>query len=1688
MSLDPLTTTQRITDNYRNYLRSSFSPRQRDLAHEFELALGHAFRLTRGPYLQVDPPFVTGSSVGDLVAEGVLSQGFENLGDGFPLERPLYRHQEEAIRKSVGEDRNLIVSTGTGSGKTECFLFPIIDHLLRERDAGTLDRPGVRALLLYPMNALANDQVKRLRRLLADLPDITFGRYVGETAEGQVEAEDSFRARYPSEERLSNELISREVMREQPPHILLTNYAMLEYLLLRPQDSTLFDGPTGDHWRFLALDEAHIYNGAQGTEVAMLLRRLRDRVIESEPGRLRCFATSATLGKGQQDYPELVEFAESLFAEPFEWDDDDPTRQDIVVATRKDLVRDKAAHEIPQELFAGLQRAFRAGASADELAAMVGTAGSVEAPTDDQEPPAYLYHLLSRDKSVVALQSELERGSVELGDIATRVFTGPTARQDVVALIDLCVAAKSGVDDAPLIPARYHFFLRSLEGAFVCLHPGHTDGEPSLLLQRFGWCPSCSRQGREAAMFELGVCRNCGAGYLVGNHEGGEGDAHKLKTAGDWLATREYYVLGSAYDPEQADDDDEAATGVAAAKGVTELLLCPSCGTVSPDGKACQCPNRPTPVSVGHVDLPDDDPTLHSCVVCASRTSGEAVTRFVTGTDAPVAVIATDLYQQLPESRDPAQAGRVGGGRKLLTFSDSRQDAAFFAPYLERTYQRAIQRRLIAGAITKLAGDEAPRFEDLVDEVRRRAGTCLVLDPDDSRLTNTREVSAWLTLELRAIDRRQSLEGTGTAEIALALPRDYEPPRALFDLGFSHSEATDLFQMLLETVRSGGAITLPEGVEATDVRFEPKNREYGIRGLGSTDRAGVLAWSPAPTSLNRRLDILNKVFAAKQVSADPRSVLDGFWRHLTDPNTGWDRVFEGYQERQHGALWRLRHERFEFLPVSDTHRPYRCGECNRVWWRTVGGICATWRCAGKVFQIEDLDMLKSGHYARLYESLDPIGMAVQEHTAQWNATAASNIQDQFVGGKVNVLSCSTTFELGVDVGEVETVLLRNVPPRPANYVQRAGRAGRRTDSAALVVTFAQRRNHDLSHFGDPRRMVDGTISPPSILLENTSIVRRHVHSLAFAAFERRAVDSGQAPHTNVAEFFRPAENSASAPVDDFISWLESHPASVQDALDRVVPTTVVEKLGVADWAWVDALARPSEDDPTHGWLARATDQIRDELDTLDQLIDDAYNERRGRQASRFEDVKTTVSSRFLPGFLASRNVLPKYGFPVDVVELNLSGSGDADASKLELTRDLSLAISDYAPGSQVVAAKRLWKSTGVVIRANQALPTYHWATCQDCGAFRQHLEKVSDECQVCGSDRKAIGRTGSYVTPIFGFVGGSAAKTGESRPPRMSATETYFGSYRDEDPPLEPLEGFDRVHFRSSRQGLISVVNRGPRGRGFRICTWCGYGEPAPARASKRGPAEHDDIRRPGRRCNGQLAHRHFGHEYLTDVTEIRFDVPMDEPAAVSTLYALLEATPALRISREDVDGTQHRYAPSAPMAFVLFDTVPGGAGHAQRIADGIPQLIEAALTKVQGCECGPETACYNCLRSYSNQTFHDRLSRGTAEKVLLTVLGRDASGTPLLTGDFALLDADVKPLVRQAVEMGAPPPEVGFPVGPVGSGWEVEAAWPDARVAIVTDAVLGRDAWLAAEGWDSRLTGAWTATALSERAAGVRS
>ena len=661
---------------------------------------------------------------------------------------------------------------------------------------------------------------------------------------------------------------------------------------------------------------------------------------------------------------------------------------------------------------------------------------------------------------------------------------------------------------------------------------------------------------------------------------------------------------------------------------------------------------------------------------------------------------------------------------------------------------------------------------------------------------------------------------------------------------------------LLDTVRLSGAVAPPEHVDLRDARFEPRNRAIFIREQGS--EPGVLSWMPATeSSSNRRVEYLGKMFAGRGIDADdPIECSKDCGAISPRTRTGPGRCARSRTSdsaacgASHGiGSTSVRSPSRTGLAVAP-----RAGACTGTPWATpvpVGGAPAPLR------ELDDWSALRDDHYARLFTDLEAIAMEVQEHTAQWTAAKASQLQDEFVRGRINTLSCSTTFELGVDVGEVQAVFLRNVPPSPANYVQRAGRAGRRADSAALVVTFAQRRSHDLTYFEHPEAMVDGRIAPPRIQLDNPTIVRRHVHSVAFAAFERMRAELGEY-HSNVESFF--LTDTDETPADQqFGEWLRTRPSNVVAALRRLLPTDVLTDLDVEGWGWVEALLEPSEAEPAFGWLDRAGAQAREDIGTLDELFEEARADGKGGLMERYLRVRKTFARQYLLGYLATQNVLPKYGFPVDVVEFNVALSGESGAADLDMSRDLQMAIVEYAPGAKVVAAKSLWEGVGLATRSGHGWPEYHWAQCSACEAYREAIDDLGP-CVVCGSTQtKGSGR---FVIPVFGFIGKRGEKPGETRPPRGASRETFFSAYEQDPGDVSfrlDLEGPAAVSYLVSKQGRVNVVNRGRNNRGYLLCEWCGFGKPAPTGKPARGSAGHDHARRPGHTCQGTLRTRHLG-------------------------------------------------------------------------------------------------------------------------------------------------------------------------------------------------------------------------------------
>ncbi|MGW5075795.1 DEAD/DEAH box helicase [Rhodococcus sp. NPDC004095] len=1622
--LDPLAAGAGIDASYKRYLKTLLAPRDPELSAAFDTAVDESTLLTKGPMLELTPPYAPGASLTDLVADGTLHRDFPLLAsDALPLGRPLYRHQETAIRKVVS-GRNLVVSTGTGSGKTESFMLPILNALITERASGTLG-PGVRALLLYPMNALANDQLKRLRSLLAGMPDLTFGRYTGETEEYTRDAESSFRAAHPGQQRLPNELLSREEMRATPPHILLTNYAMLEYLLLRPADLDLFDGDHAGTWRFIALDEAHVYDGAQGAEVALLLRRLRERVGGTRP--LQCIATSASLtGRtpaSQGD--EATTFAHNLFDVPFEYVDGEQSRQDLVTATRQTR-RDAPTWELDDEQLVTLAQS---GANLSALAEH-GEGGD---PAD----------ALHAERHIANLQSILSRGPVDVRGLEGQLWPDDP---DSGGKLEALVALGSKVRDTagnPVLSARYHMFVRATEGAYVV----YTDAGPKVLLGRHEVDPETGR-----AVFEFGTCQRCGAVHLAGNPEIRQGREYfrpvKSEESARWL------VVTDTRGDDLIDEDEATLTQEKDTTHETSIRhLCAGCGALG--GETCtesDCPGGPVLRVRQHATRTS---VMSKCTECGAR-ARQVIRRLRTDTNAAPAVITTALYQHLPPA-DDVTVEEIGEGRKLLMFSDSRQAAAFAAPYLDKTYGRMLERRYLALVLADPRyRDDELSADDLAGYAAKKAREAYHFPESATKGEIVRAVNPWVMAELTAMDQRQSLEGLGLMGVRLFRPRRAELPPGFAKIGLTDDETWGLFEELLKIVRLQGAITLLDDVDIKAEIFAPRNANIRIRSTGSDATKNIMSWLPGgrPGTTNNRILLVRKVLEALGSDMAADRLLQACWTFLVE--NGYLKLAA---DKFAGDTYQVDHEKLRIRSGADCAW-YQCSVCRRLTANDLRGVCPQGTCAGTVtpFEIPAVEQ-DSHHYRTMYRTMNPAPLSAKEHTAQWASKKAASIQKEFIDGKVNVLSCSTTFELGVDVGDLQSVVLRNMPPKTANYVQRAGRAGRRAASAALVLTYAKRSSHDLSKYQNPVSMIAGEMRIPWIPIENERIARRHAHSVALAAYFRDRYENDGLSWKHAGDFFSPTEDGQDSPAQQVRQFLTPVPDRVDAALRDVLPPPLLSSIGVDDGTWVERLC---------DLLAIAEQEICTDLDTYRALIEEAKAADKLAFGGRLQKTLRTIETRQLFGYLANKNILPKYGFPVDTVELRtVHCEGDVGGS-LELSRDLSQAIYDYAPGNQIVAGGKLWTSRGLHKLPKRELVELKYRTCRDCGQFQSGRELDIDE--VCPSCQQQFDKIRTFVVPEFGFVADRKVEDVKPEPPeRRWGGSSYVESLGEISDPFPWVStGGVEVRARAGTRARMAVISDGG-GPGFLLCGRCGWATSVAGKGGKatRGAHKHPVTDKP---CEGSTRIVSLAHRYETDIAELSFSSIAYDRGSVgrwlSVLYALLEgASEALEISRDDIEGTLS-WTADGRRSLVLFDTVPAGAGAAKKIAENLDKVIQFAVDRVTRCDCGEETSCYGCLRSFRNERHHEQLSREGALSIFAEL---EVEATPEVVDgpwgeELAYTAQTVVELLLALSLRGVAKPDLGTDLGK--NYWPVEAVWPEVRVVLVDGEDPDRDYELIDEGY----------------------
>ncbi len=1567
--------------------------------------------LVNGPYLERSQNYKQGEGLADLPLLEVTRKTILEKLSG----RPLWSHQSKALRAILRGD-STVVATGTGSGKTLCYQIPILDDLLRDGAA------GLRAIIIYPLNALVNDQLTEWEEILKNHTSVKFARFTGQTPLDQSTYEAALRDAFKGEmfcagmsqqekkrevedrvaaevKKFPNRLNHREAIRETPPQILITNFSMLEYLLERPVDAPIFEN---SHLRFLVLDEVHAYRGIQATEIAYLLRRLKDRL---EPEKLVCIATSATLGD-RNDPESLVrvqKFACGLFGEPMNADNP-------ILGEDAPPVLDEPSFALGPQHYIDAAAKINDGGGAAKGPLMPGIA--------DGNLPS------NHDVNLFRLRKEILRTPIQLRDAAEKLWPQEDEQQRIAGLSAMLeILAKGEKSTSDLMPTKLHYFVKAQDGLHICLNPecpGRRDGRAAFFVSRSeggvpdGLCRECftTAQHFRSHLVEVVGCRRCG--YLFGAMQdlgprSAQDPEHRpppepkfdtLSTELGWGAEAfwSYFSVdgdlpfpdqtASAEDP---DDEDEESDPDDLLQHPVAIEWCVCCGKRpggEPDDCRCVKPrtrklkifHRQCPVGTKAKDIENlYRPTKHllkRCPNCGTqRGSGlEPLQRFQESQDATGGAMAIPLSHF--ETR-PRREGRAPP--KLLCFSDNRQRAAAFPSILEEeTFAYELSRRML-GIITN--SSDTLGLTDLGCALAEQAedGSQAFFLPA-SRGERDRDQQANRNLWISEVfgyftlpdPRRESIEDLGLVEVEYRL--DAQERQQATDLfgryAFAADDAIAALQTLLATMRRRKAVSLPAGVDADAAAFGRLCGKVTYSRLPTDEKNWRHSWIPAGNRSNAVIDYLARLLRVdRKVASD---LAEKIWciteRRLIGDNRG------GFT---------LDHE---LLRLQRATRRFACGRCGAVTAFSARSCCPRLGCVGEL-AARPFDS-KDNIIARWITGVDePMfqELRAEEHTAQVKKELAKIIEDRFRADQgTNLISSTTTFEMGINIGSLQKVLLRNAPPSSANYVQRVGRAGRGADKNAICVTMCGRSRYDTDMWSDPQRLMTGAVRTPTIFLDNEIISQRHFNAVAFAKFLREQVpgagiSNGTGQRIPLEAFLGPGARKSvpksylalDAPAEaslNFQEWLEkSDPAGLFNT--KICRHDFEERLGLegakkaAQKKYLDAISGAEQ-----------------ELGAMASARERAHKGGMDSQAKDLGDGIKGLLGTDVINFLAEGGFLPRYAFPLDVVRLETNETRWSKDSDVELARSRAIAISEYAPGAQVIARKSVYTSAGLYILGERDAPRRRWySECHGCGQIR--TGPLQDEiagtlCDVCS---RLITRqcTHSFVVP--GAFSIKYERKSKRRPQYYRADTQVRQKQRNthfiDQIPDADFSDNGRFRLALKERGRLFQYNRGPKGDGFALCPKCGFSETEFNGSSRARP--HARLRPMGgpEKCDGTLwSGVAYGHEFESFCLAIRPDQSPSSPESLA--FALQRGLcKMLEVEMQEI-GLSLRKRQNDRIEIILYDQTPGGAGFVRDARDNFDQVVKNAILICQECRC--ETACYDCLKDYANQSFHNRLNRKT--------------------------------------------------------------------------------------------------------------
>lgn len=1468
-------------------------------------------------------------SLGDLAEQGHFAAGLlQQLQQQIPPDRRLYSHQAEALlaappHSPLDQQPALFITAGTGAGKTESFLLPMLNHLWsRPRQGG-----GVRALILYPMNALVNDQVHRLESWLAGQSQLSLCRFTSETPESRREARRKQLELGRPHLRLTRRQArgweddqGRELapeLRRLPPDILITNYSMLEYMLARPQDHCFF----GEALQVLVLDEAHLYTATLAAEITLLLRRFLER-CGRQPQHILQIATSATIGSGER------EFAAQLFSR---------SSQEVT------LIRGQRA---PLELApAAPPRGDQPPVLAEEAFQVSGLGQSREGQeyflTSDHDC-RQLAHLLEPFVSGPALQAALEESGgvichflyaalqrapayqrlaqllrdqpfVPASQLALQVLGRPDLGT-LTALLSLLATARRELQGLPLLPHRLHLLVRAPQGLQVCLNSSCSGPAAdrfgaygSLVAPGGELCPHC-----QSITLQLLRCRQCGQAAL-----GALVDKGRLRPGKQLVLSRPTAGGGDLYYDLQLD----RLGGPGSGPSFSRLSSCDICEAALEEFQPLQ-----------------SLPGLYQSVV------------------------AETVYAEIPPlvgERHPETL--PGQGRRLLAFSDSRSGAARLGPQLRMQHETKLVRSLLARSLVEGPGAEV---EPLLDQLRQVE---LALASPGLPEVAQRALQASADSLRRQLEGLQS--GTSVPQLADQLSRypevcqiyeplaaeqhqveswnerslDYHHQKVVADQALIHRLAEDLAMPLRDTfflleacglaevVYPGlASLSPPEELWATLARpcrqrLEPlwphliaalldTLRLDRVLTLGDPladrdHRSGRLplgSWATLADFTGRQARHRRRRFVAQVLEragageSQAEEVLAAIFQQLFQLGQVSSSL-GGYGQPQ-GLAWleanpahraggepeKALRIAFAGLQVRRPQQLFLCSRTGRIFPRSLLGCAPHQGCLGTLEPVDPEQLTQHPACARvrrdIVESdLFRLGLWAEEHSAQLSPGEAQRLQELFRAGMRNLLSCTTTMELGIDIGGLSATLLANVPPGKANYLQRAGRVGRRSDGSSVVVTFCRSQAYDqevFRRFGD---FLGRELRKPTVFLHRPRIAQRHLHAWllgtffaqlyspdqqvgAMTAFGRMGGFCGlpQAAKTARDQVSRRAEpcpplsppeprpdwwpsDSSTTVVQAFqawVAWVRDHPQCFEGRLRPLFQGTPLRPVAATFEQALEALQQVLYG-ASSGWQESGWVPVYEQLLSAWEQLADA-----GQANSLFYRLKALYESTVIET-LGDRQFLPRYGFPIGLQRLRVQEpqeSGGRQEDRYRLERAGFLALREYVPGSRLMVGGKVVTSRGLL---------KHWtgAALDDAFGIRAEGTECSQghfyyarsgrlgECPVCGSEPR---KQHQYLLfPRHGYT------TAAWDPPsyrlqidyvgEVSQVSTAFAAGQDDETRVDfaDLLGLT-ARYRAA--GEIVSYNRGRHDRGFALCTLCGYadsekevgGELAPGQRWKR--------------------------------------------------------------------------------------------------------------------------------------------------------------------------------------------------------------------------------------------------------------